>query len=334
MNAQQYIKEVLGKELQLHHVTKQRLLQLPLYITETYQFLEGELYHKKLLFATPKDLESLRILQTEKQFLKVRKIFGSVVLLMPQITAYNRKRLIEKGINFVVPGKQLYLPDLLIDLRENDLTERVNRKPTTLLPSAQFLVIYHIIHRNEKWQMEDHPFKGIAEKTGYTAMAITKAIENLKEEEIVDVRGEKEKFIHFRLERPELWHDLVKRKLLVNPILKKVYFAEKPEKSFLLLAGTSALPEYSDVNPSRQLVYAIDKTSYYGLLGENKLKEINDQEGRFGLEVWKYNPNKLAAELLNDTAVVDPLSLYLSLQDNPDERIEMALDQIINKFIW
>ena len=36
----------------------------------------------------------------------------------------------------------------------------------------------------------------------------------------------------------------------------------------------------------------------------------------------------------NDIAVVDPLSLYLSLKDSTDERIEMALEKIIKDYIW
>jgi hypothetical protein len=39
-------------------------------------------------------------------------------------------------------------------------------------------------------------------------------------------------------------------------------------------------------------------------------------------------------ELPNDMAVVDPLSLYLSVKESRDERIEMALEQILEKFIW
>jgi hypothetical protein len=60
----------------------------------------------------------------------------------------------------------------------------------------------------------------------------------------------------------------------------------------------------------------------------------NDYEGRYALEVWKYNPLTLVDELPNDKAVVDPISLFLSVKDSRDERIEMALDQIVKKFIW
>jgi phosphoribosylformylglycinamidine (FGAM) synthase PurS component len=311
----------------------QGLGNLPVYINATYVFMQGSLYQRNVVFAIPKDLDSLSILQTEKQFSLLKGNLGLIVLCMPQIATYNRKRLIEKGVNFIVPGKQLFLPDLLIDLRESDLGENIRRKAPALLPSAQFLVIYHLIHKEKKWRLEGQPFKAIAEKTGYTATAITKAIDNLKYEEIVDVSGEKEKYIRFRLERSELWHDLLGRKLFINPVLKKVYMDEKPHKPFMLMAGASALPEYSDMNPSRQVNYATDRTTFYELQESGRLVNLNEQEGKFGLEVWKYDPLKLVGELPIDKPVVDPLSLYLSLQGHTDERIEMALDQIIEQHI-
>ena len=43
---------------------------------------------------------------------------------------------------------------------------------------------------------------------------------------------------------------------------------------------------------------------------------------------------EISGEMPNDPPVVDPLSLYLSLQEHTDERIEMALEQIINKQTW
>lgn len=334
MNIQAYIKEVLGQEIELTPLPKIRLKSLPVYMTQTYQFYRGELYRNELIFAEPKDLENLSVMQTEKQFIQLKKTFGHIILFLPQITAYNRKRLIEKGLNFIVPGKQLFLPDLLIDLRETELAEHTKRKYKSLLPSAQFLVIYHIIHRYDKWQLENNAFKDIAKRTGYSPMAITKAVENLKDEEIINVIGEKEKFIRFRLDRAQLWHELIKRKLFINPVLRKVYFDTMPKPHFKLLAGASALPEYSDMNPSRQQNYAIDKTTFYDLLEKNSFDNLNENEGKFSLEVWKYNPLKLVAELPHDLAVVDPLSLYLSLQGHTDERIEMALDQIVNKYIW
>lgn len=334
LTIQLYLKEVLGKDITLKPVPKQSLGKLPIYINAAYLFIEANLYQREIVFAIPRDLESISISKTDKQFNQLKSTLGMIVLCMPQIATYNRKRLIEKGINFIVPGKQLFLPDLLIDLRESRLGDSLRRKAPALLPSAQFLVIYHLIRKEKKWQLENVPFKEIAKKTGYTPMAITKAIDNLKYAEIVEVGGEKEKFIKFRLERNELWHELLRRKLLINPVLKKVYMDEKPDSPFMLLAGTSALPEYSDLNPGRQLNYAINRNTFYELQKNGSLVNLNEQEGKFGLEVWKYDPLKLVSEMPNDLPVVDPLSLYLSLQEHTDERIEMALDQIIDKQLW
>ena len=334
LTIQLYLKEILGQEVKLNPMPKQGLGNLPVYINAAYVFMRGSLYQREVVFAIPKDLDSLSILQTEKQFALLKGNLGLIVLCMPQIATYNRKRLIKKGVNFIVPGKQLFLPDLLIDLRESDLGDNTRRKAPALLPSAQFLVIYHLIHKEKKRRLEGESFKAIAEKTGYTPTAITKAIENLKYEEIVEVSGEKEKHIRFRLERSELWHDVLKRKLFINPVLKKVYRDEKPHKPFMLMAGASALPEYSDMNPSRQINYATDRTTFSELQESGRLANLNEQEGKFGLEVWKYDPLQLVGELPTNRAVVDPISLYLSLQRHADERIEMALDHIIEQYIW
>jgi hypothetical protein len=109
---------------------------------------------------------------------------------------------------------------------------------------------------------------------------------------------------------------------------------EKPKDLNLLICNTSAMPVYTDLNPSRQEYYSIEKTVFYDLQKSHTLVNPNEYEGKYALEVWKYNPLTLVDELQNDMAVVDPLSLYLSLKDSQDERIEMGLDQILEKFIW
>ena len=51
--------------------------------------------------------------------------------------------------------------------------------------------------------------------------------------------------------------------------------------------------------------------------------------GENEIQVWKYNPKMLSTE-----GVVDKLSLYLSLKDNDDERIQIELDRLINEMSW
>lgn len=329
------MEETLGIQPTVAPIAKSYMDRLPMYIHETFKLYRTNLFNTEIILAELKNEEELSIQQTQKQVQQVKNQFNQkVVVILENVQAYNRKRLIEKGINFIVPGKQLYMPDLLIDLRESYVNPKAKPKNETLLPSAQFLLIYHIIHRNQQWKLEEYPFKEIAKKLRYTPMAITNAIDNLRHHELIEVEGEKEKFIRFSHERHELWNIAMERKLLANPVLKTVFVDEKPKNLFLLRCNASALPEYTDLNPSRQEYFAIEKTVFYGLQKSNALVNPNEYEGRYALEVWKYNPLTLVDELPNDMAVVDPLSLYLSVKASRDERIEMALDQIIEKFIW
>ena len=330
-----YIEETMGIQPTATPLAKSYLDRLPMYIHETFKLYSINLFNTGIILAELKNEDKLSIQQTEKQVQQIKNLLNlKVVVVLENVQAYNRKRLIEKGINFIVPGKQLYMPDMLIDLRESFVHPKTKQKNETLLPSAQFLLIYHIIHRNQQWKLEEHPFKEIAQKLAYTPMAITNAIDNLKYHELIEVEGEKEKFIRFRYDRHELWNIAHQQNLLVNPVIKTVYVDEKPESLFLLQSNASALPEYTDLNPSRQEYFAIEKTVFYGLQKSNALVNPNEYEGRYALEVWKYNPLTLVDELPNDRAVVDPLSLYLSAKESRDERIEMALEQILEKFIW
>ena len=182
--------------------------------------------------------------------------------------------------------------------------------------------------------MENNSFKEIAQRLDYTPMAITNAVDDLKQHDIVDVFGEKEKYIKFKFERNELWHRAEQQKLLSSPVLKKVYVDFLPNDVDKLKANASALPEYTSLNPSKQKNYAIDKNTFYYLQKHKAFANANNREGNYALEVWKYNPSTLANEMPNHQSVVDPLSLYLSLKDSHDERVEMGLEQIIEKMIW
>lgn len=333
--AMEYLQETLGVQVTVSPIAKSYQGMLPIYMTEIYRLYQTSLFNTQIILAELKDDSELSIRQTEKQVQQMGDLLNKpVVVVLANVQAYNRKRLIEKGVSFIVPGKQLYMPELLMVLRESFTPLKTKHKADTLLPSAQFLLLYHLLSGEQKWRMEEHSFKDIAGKLHYTPMAITNAIDNLKFHGLIEVHGEKEKFIHFAYERQELWNITLKQNLLVNPIIKTVFTDEKPKDVFLLQSNVSALPEYTDLNPGGQAYYAMDKNDFYDLQKKKALVHSNDYEGQYALEVWKYNPLILANVLVNERAVVDPLSLYLSLMDNNNERIEIALEQILENYLW
>lgn len=333
MKLQKYIEDILGYVMVVIPIPKQELGNLPMYVNEIYKLYRVTLGDFHFVLIEYKDADAFSILQLEKhRELIQNQLNQKVVLLADDVSALYRKRLIEKGINFIVPGKQLFLPDFLMDLREGNQHAGRKKKTEKLLPSAQFILLYHLLHKPINEQIENDSFTQLALRFGYTKMAITKAVDNLVYHELCKVEGTKEKYVRFNGDKNQLWH--VALPLLVNPVYKRVYVNELPEGMHLLQANESALPEYSDMNPSQQKYFAIEKGNFFDLQKNRQLRNPNDQEGKYGLEVWKYKPEPLAHILNNDVNVVDPLSLYLSLKDNRDERIEMALEQISERFLW
>ena len=197
-----YINEVLGTDLDSEPVPSNYLDSLPLYIRESYRFYFVRLYNHSFVLAEIRKEDSFSNLQIEKHLGIIRSALNKKVALVSEgMSAINRKRFIEKGIDFVVPGKQLFLPDMLIDLKETFSDSRMNKKKDKLLPSSQYILLYHILHRYNEIQIKDLSFKELAERMGYTQMAISKAVENLKYYDLCKVEGLKEKYIHFNLER-------------------------------------------------------------------------------------------------------------------------------------
>ncbi|HEX2924359.1 MAG TPA: hypothetical protein VHS28_10060, partial [Chloroflexota bacterium] len=83
----------------------------------------------------------------ERQLDQVRSRIGmEVVYVRLAITSYNRKRLIERKIPFIVPGNQMYLPPLGLDLREH--LRRLRGKRHLFSPATQVMVL-HLLLRKE-----------------------------------------------------------------------------------------------------------------------------------------------------------------------------------------
>lgn len=247
----EYIEDVLGIGIEIEPLDKAMINKLPMYLNEGYRWQEAMLGDRPCILAEIKEDNTFGIAQMEKHLRLVTATTGlPVIAVFNKLEAYNRKRLIGKKIAFIVPSKQLYVPEFFIDLKEYGFTAK--KEQAKLTPTAQQILLGHILDEQKKRQLENKTFKELAVLTGTNPMGITRAVENLKQHDLVEVKGEKEKFIRFRLERVELWNEVMKRNLFLNPVLKRVYVDEKPKGVLMLQSNTSALPEYSDMNPRRK----------------------------------------------------------------------------------
>lgn len=149
---------------------------------------------------------------------------------------------------------------------------------------------------------------------------INRSLRWLSEKGLVSLEGKKTKEVRLVHHGKELWEKVVP--FLVSPVEKIVFSDYLPGGS--LKCGINALSEYTLINEDNLDMYALSRTDI-----QQSDIPINKEYGTFCIEIWKYDP-----KLLSHAETVDKLSLYLSLKDNDDERVQIELDNLLNNIEW
>ena len=321
---QQYIEESFGLSIKFAKLPEAEVRELPLYLKGGYELEKAHLNGIKLIFARPKQ-EDYTPGQLEKQRkLLSDKLSGIVVFVLNQIEPYMRRRLIGSGVAFIQIGRQFYIPELLLelsDIRQKNRSEEPKKSHLNL--PAQLAVLYHL----EVGTIEDMPLVKIARLFGMNAMSISRIVKELDQHDIITVEGTKERQIRFNAnDKRQIWESV--KEMMVSPV-RKIFYTDYPLDSEpkAIPCFDSALARYSMLSEGKQPSYAISRTDFMAL---EKNKDIPlGSYGKFRLEVWAYDASTISGKKL-----VDPLSLYLSMRELEDERVKMALEEMIDNIKW
>jgi hypothetical protein len=131
------------------------------------------------------------------------------------------------------------------------------------------------------------------------------------------------KNIFFEYTKRELWEK--SQKFLSSPV-KKILYSDKMQEDTFSISGINALSHYSRLNPETYDTIAVWDRLFSGLS-----IQYNEIEGIYKIEIWKY-PTFMPHQ--SDKKIVDKLSLYLSMKDDPDARVEKELEKLIENMPW
>lgn len=300
---------------------------LPFFLHNLYDFYEVVLIKQACVFIVAKTNVEVTPVTIKKHLETVQQIFpGLCIFVQEGISAYNRKRLIEQHVPFVIPGNQIYLPDLGIDLREYFQKLRTHAVKS-FTPGTQAVIIYALVYGIE----EQFSPTELARKLHYSPMTMTRVFDELQATGIGQVihKGRQRWWVYGEGKR-QLWEQALP--LMRTPVKIKTFLSKTlPLPPILtgLQAGSSALSCCSMLQPPKLDVFAIGQDKWVTLkdLGweEQSIPELAACE----IEVWKYDPLLLTKENR-----VDPFSLYLSLITDADERTELALEEMMEKIQW
>jgi len=321
-----YVAETMHVTLELSPWPSAKTL--PPYLRNSYLIFQGRLGDRRALWLFARDEPTPAAIEKHTSSLLERWPEAQVVVF-ERLPSYARRRLIERGIAFVVPGTQLYLPDFGVDFRSRA------RRPTevrdTLRPSAQAMLLYLLLRGADS--SIPRTASELAPVLGQTLMTASRAVAELDSHGLVSTRREgRTKEVHLSRGRRATWE--AAQDVLQSPVKRRLAAVEDQVAAHCpLIAGLSALSRRSMLAEPSARTYAVSHKTAQSLEPEVTITSSNlavaDEPGMAVVEVWTYDPRPLAV-----ANIVDPLSLYLSLREDVDERVEGALRQMMEEFSW
>ena len=140
-NISDYINELIGYDTNIFPIDKGVVGGLPFVLANSYDFHDMEIFNNRITIATPKSSEDCSPMQLAKHQTKMMDIFGHVVVfVLDEIESYNITRLTRARVNFIVPNKIIFIPSLMMVLREVKKTNKI--LTNTIPPVAQLLLLY------------------------------------------------------------------------------------------------------------------------------------------------------------------------------------------------
>lgn len=309
----EYITKTLG--LNVAQKPWKYFQEMPYYIQDAFRIDKVTLEKIEALFIYPK-IELEHIAALKKQIARIQKMEPiPVVIVLRTISRYRRDALIAAKIPFVVPGKQLYLPFIGTYMQERFDPE--DRKMEKFQPATQVLFFYYL-YRNQRELYTSQAVKDL----GYSAMTISRATKQLVQTGyFIESKNGVQKVLTGTADRKALFEKM--RGALINPIRRRTSVKWIDVTDHFLIAGDSALARKTMLNDNMFRYYAVD-----GKVQCKELPYAMDANTDVNLELWKYDP-----KLLSKGEMVDVLSLAMSFDDEEDERIQEAVEDLLQQ-LW
>lgn len=305
---------------------------LPFYMVNGKAFFEAEVAGQKFLLVSFIGESELRR-DSLKHTLSQLEIATAkpVAFAFDTLNDFQRKNLIEEGVPFVTASSIFYLPFLGIAYRRRKYT--ASQKPLKkgeILPkltaSAQAFFLFML------YKVKDSKISKTeaAKMNGLTPMSVSRYCKELLDRGLIK---ESRKGQTIQITCAETGRALFDKALpyLDNPVKRETYHFPSPELlGKFPAAGESALSQVSMLAPPDKKIVACGPRVEQAKENDFLKEDIGFLNYHYAsLQVWKYDPTPFV-----QNNRVDTVSLYLSLKDSPNERVQACIKEMLEKEQW
>jgi len=317
-----YLLSITGEPPWIEPTGSQMTSRLPLFLRQRYEIAQVDLFGRRCYLAfEAKGTGELSPTEYARDIASLKQLLSTdVVLVLSTLASYVRNRLVRQHVPFIVPGTHMFLPMLMIDLRER--FPKGKTESGKLTPISQLVIIYHLVKEN----ISDLPLAHVASQLRYSPMAISQAQDELQNSELCEVvKSGRALFIHFKWLGYELWEHALP--LLSTPVRKTHWIRWGHPRPHALAAGLTAMSNYTMLADDSIPTFAMKNSGVTSALEKGEIVGCaGREEAEARLEGWKYDPS-----ILTKRDVVDPCSLFLALRHSADERVQKELEALIRE---
>lgn len=313
-------------------------LDLPILYLNKYELAKLSLREKDFLLIKEKREGSLETLVNQAEYLKERTGLD-FILVFTQCSEEKKRDLLYARIPFMDYKKNFFIPEMGLLLQSS----RQYLKKSQFVPSEQIVLIQLLLLKESEIDVSQ-----IQKMTNLSIPTIYRALKNfIKREWVV---SDRQSYI-FAKSREQIFKEA--EAYFFSPIKKSVYLdiemvdkvrwiLKNMNKEEWKVSNITALSNISRL-ANNESYYAVSKQVFKQLEKESEIRYIKDRISAWTvLEIWEYEPisfdyiwngweNKLVS--WDEEKMVDPISLYLSLKEEEDDRIADEIEELKEKII-
>lgn len=138
-----YLAELTGCEVKCLANGNLNHDRLPLAIVACYTLCDIEFLESIVTIAIPTEQGRISPMQLAKHQARMMEVLRHpIIFALENVPSYYISRLTRARVNFIIAGKIIFIPSLLIVIREMKNFTRV--MPEKMPPVAQMLILYHL----------------------------------------------------------------------------------------------------------------------------------------------------------------------------------------------
>lgn len=299
---------------------------LPLYLRGLYSLERWTAFGVPFAVASPADSQTVKTMAKHRDALEAA-LGTPVAFALEGATGYRVGRMLEAGLPFIAPDKQVYLPFLGIALSSGRSRARDRRRTDvgTFSPQAQRLALMALYG-----DLDGASVTQAAGLLGAAKMTASRAFDELAaaDPSIVAAEGRR-RVLRPGRDKMAMWRRLEPR--MSSPIAREHRLACMPDAD-LPLGGISALCELSMLQDDPWPTFAATKAQERALelaAGARDTGLDEPEDPACVVQVLRYEPVPAPG------CAVDPLSAILSLpaDERDDPRVAGEIENVLNRVL-